>query len=159
MSAKRIFPPLRMALFSCNDPCCSTSIWSLLRSRLLALGRAMALGLLPFFAWYPGVKDGPQWRWEKSELMRAHGHWSMGCPCHTKGHVNISGVEVIIQAFHHLLSGEGWGWQSGCYRSTALGWLMTQPPWGSGIPFRKLLMQRQRLSSPRTTKIFKICYS
>lgn len=27
MSAKRIFPPLCMVLFSCNDPCFSASIW------------------------------------------------------------------------------------------------------------------------------------
>lgn len=43
MSAKRIFPPLCTALFSWNDPSCSTIIWSLFGWQLLALGQGSAL--------------------------------------------------------------------------------------------------------------------
>lgn len=102
MSAKRIFPPLCMALFSCNDPRCSTSIWSLSWSWLLALRQGNALrkrqrgwqqrGFFLFFPWYPGIRDGLHWRWERPELIRAHGHQSMGCPPHVQGHVSISRV-------------------------------------------------------------------
>lgn len=156
MSAKRIFPPLCMALFSCNDPRCSASIWSLLRSRLSALGQGNALrkrqkaggsGASSFFSlisWCQGwsrLKMGEMWV-NKSPWPPERG---MSPQCkrssqHFRSLKSLFGFSAICWEVK-----DGAGNRAALGLQLLCGWLIWQLDttlyWGSGIRFPKLLMQ------------------